>query len=481
MTIRGPGARPLLWSAIGTYAVGFGALSVLRHRAFGTGRFDLGNMVQAVWSTAHGHPLQITGLRGDQISRLGAHFDPILAAFTPLWLVWPSPDMLLVTQAVAVALGALPVFWLARKHLGGERAGVGFALAYLVYPPTEWLTVNEFHPVALACPLLLFAIWYLDEGCLLPFGAFALAAATTKEEIALVVAALGVWYALAHARPVAGAAVAGAGVAAALVAIEVVIPQFKRAGSSSFFTRYSEVGSTPGGIVHTALTDPWKIVTTAFTARGLGYLARLVLPLGALVLLAPLALIAALPELAVNLLSAATTQTSIRFHYTAGLIPVLVAAAIFGAKRLQRLRPRLPVATGVLALALVSSYLLGPIPVWRYFPGGQEHQAQAASVSEHDRIAARALQLIPSRAVVSATNSLGAHLSARRRVLSFPYLEDARWVAADETAPGYADRLAPLPTAVQLSWLRGNPEWRLVFERDGILIFQRVSPAASTP
>ena len=481
MTIRGPGARPLLWSAIGTYAVGFGALSVLRHRAFGTGRFDLGNMVQAVWSTAHGHPLQITGLRGDQISRLGAHFDPILAAFTPLWLVWPSPDMLLVTQAVAVALGALPVFWLARKHLGGERAGVGFALAYLVYPPTEWLTVNEFHPVALACPLLLFAIWYLDEGCLLPFGAFALAAATTKEEIALVVAALGVWYALAHARPVAGAAVAGAGVAAALVAIEVVIPHFNRAGSSSFFTRYSEVGSTPGGIVHTALTDPWKIVTTAFTARGLGYLARLVLPLGALVLLAPLALIAALPELAVNLLSAATTQTSIRFHYTAGLIPVLVAAAIFGAKRLQRLRPRLPVATGVLALALVSSYLLGPIPVWRYFPGGQEHQAQAASVSEHDRIAARALQLIPSRAVVSATNSLGAHLSARRRVLSFPYLEDARWVAADETAPGYADRLAPLPTAVQLSWLRGNPEWRLVFERDGILIFQRVSPAASTP
>ena len=66
----------------------------------------------------------------------------------------------------------------------------------------------------------------------------------------------------------------------ALVAIEVVIPHFNRAGTSSFFTRYSEVGSTPGGIVHTALTDPWKIVTTAFTGRGLGYLARLLLPLG---------------------------------------------------------------------------------------------------------------------------------------------------------------------------------------------------------
>jgi uncharacterized membrane protein len=263
----------------------------------------------------------------------------------------------------------------------------------------------------------------------------------------------------------------------ALIAIEIVIPHFNRAGTSSFFTRYSQVGSTPGGIVHTALTDPWKIVTTAFTGRGLGYLARLLLPLGGLALLAPLMLLAALPELAVNLLSAATTQTSIRFHYTAGLIPVLIAATVFGAKRIG---PRVPVASLVLVLCVVANYLLGPVPVWRYFPGGEQTQARAAEVTEHDRIAARALRLIPPHAVVSATNSLGAHLSARRRILSFPYLQDAQWVAADETAPGYADRLAPLPTAVQLSWLRRNPEWRLVFERDGILIFQRASSAAST-
>ena len=133
--------------------------------------------------------------------------------------------------------------------------------------------------------------------------------------------------------------IAAAGVAVALIAIELVIPHFNRAGTSSFFTRYSQVGSTPGGIVHTAVTNPWKIVTTAFTGRGLGYLARLVLPLGGLVVLAPLMLLAALPELAVNLLSAATTQTSIRFHYTAGLIPVLIAATVFGAKRVD---PRVP-------------------------------------------------------------------------------------------------------------------------------------------
>ena len=131
------------------------------------------------------------------------------------------------------------------------------------------------------------------------------------------------------------------------------------------------------------------------------------------------------------------------------------------------------VPTVAVVLALVSNYFLGAIPLWRYFPGGEQAQATAAHVGEHDRIAARALRLIPAGAVVSATNSLGGHLSARRRVLSFPFIQDATWIAADETSPGYADRLAPLPAAVQLSWLRRNPEWRLVFERDGILIFQR--------
>jgi uncharacterized membrane protein len=477
MVIRGAkNARLLLWSAIAAYAVGFSALSILRHRAFQTGRFDLGNMVQAVWSTAHGHPLQITGLRGDQISRLAAHFDPILVALAPLWLVWPSPDLLLVVQAVAVALGALPVFWLARKHLGSDRVGLGFALAYLLYPATQWLTLNEFHPVALACPLLLYAVWYLDEGRLLPFAVCGLLAAATKEEIALVVAGLGIWFALAHGHRLEGAAIAAAGAAVALVAIEVVIPHFNRAGSSSFFSRYGEVGGSPGGILRTAVTDPWKIVTTAVTGRGLGYLARLVLPLGLLVVFAPLLLLAAIPELAINLLSATTTQTSIRFHYTAGLIPVLVAAAVLGTGRLVRDRPGLasPVATGALVLALASNYALGAIPLWRYFPGGEQHDAYAAQVTRHDRSAARALRLIPGHAVVSATNTLGAHLSARHRVLSFPYIQDATWIAADETQPGYADRLAPLPTAVQLSWLRRNPEWRLVFERDGLLIFHRV-------
>ena len=470
-----PRPRALLWVAIGAYTAGFGALAILRYRAYNVGRFDLGNMAQAVWSTAHGHPLEITNLQGDQASRLGSHVDPILALFAPLWWIWPSPNMLVVVQALAIALGALPVFRLARKHLGSERAALGFSLAYLLYPAVQWLTLNEFHPVALACPLLLFAFWYLDEDRLVAFGVFAVLAALTKEEIPLVIAGMGVWYAVSRRRWRIGGAIAAAGVVLAAISVELVMPHFNEGASSSFYRRYGSLGDSPGEILKTLVLHPIRSLDTVFDHSGAHYLLELFLPLLLLGLAAPLALVAALPELGLNLLSSTSTQSSIHHHYTAGLIPPLFVATILGAARLTRSRPNLRPALAMAAVAtmVVANYVLGAVPLWRELPGGQQYEAYATHVSTHDRITDRALQLIPDDAVVSATNSLGSHLSARRRFLSFPYLEDAQWVAADETQPGYADRWDPLATAIDLAALRRNPDWRLVFSEDGVLVFKR--------
>jgi uncharacterized membrane protein len=461
----------LLWAAIGAYAVGFSALSVLRYRSFEVGRFDLGNMVQAVWSTAHGHPLQVTNLRGEQASRLAAHVDPILVLFAPLWRLWPSPSLLLTAQAVVVALGALPVFWLARKHLRSERAALGFALAYLVFPATQWMTLNEFHPVALACPLLLYAIWHLDEDRLLPFAAFGVLAALTREEVPLVIAGLGIWYAISHRRWPAGLAIALAGIAATALAVQVVIPHFHNGSESSFYGRYDAVGGSAAGIVRKLFTDPGRLLSVAFDHRGTHYLVDLVLPLAALPLLAPLMLIAIVPELALNLLSSVDAQSSIHFHYTAAEIPILFAAAILGASRFAR-RAEL-VATIAVVAAVAGNFLLGPLPLWRFVPGGETLQAKAAQVSNHDRIAERALKIIPAGAAVTATNSLGSHLSERSRIFSFPHVARAEWVAVDERKPSLGDHNSGREGLLRIQELRRDPRFRLVFDADGVLIFRR--------
>ena len=323
--------------------------------------------------------------------------------------------------------------------------------------------------------MLLFAFWFLDEDRLVPFAICAALACTTKEEIALAVAGLGLWYALARRRRVAGITIAIAGAAAAALALGVVAHY--NDGGDPFAGRYDEVGGSPTGILKTLVTDPLTIVRAAFDLDGLTYLLVLLVPLAFLPLAAPLALLPAIPDLALNLLSSTDTQTSIHFHYVAPLVPALFAAAIFAAARFDR-----PIVKPLVALVLVSNFVLGAIPLWGAIPGGEDLQANAALVSDHDRTATRALRLIPGDAVVSASNSLGAHLSDRRRFLSFPIRADATWIAVDERSPGYLDRFAPGPYAIAIARLRRDPDWKPVFDEDGVLVFRRESSAeAGTP
>ncbi len=467
--------QPLLSLAVSAFALGFGALSMLRHASFETGRFDLGNMAQAVWSTSHGRPLEATSLGGEQFVRLGAHFDPILALFAPLWWLWPSPNLLLAVQAAATALGALPVFWLARKHLGSERVALGLALAYLLSPALHWQTLSEFHPVALATPFLLFAIWYLDEQRMVPFLVFALLAVATKEHVGLAVAGLGAWYALSRRQWRAGALAAAGGVAVSALALGLVIPHFSPEGASSFYGRYAHVGGSAGGVARTLLEEPATVARALTEQRDAAFLLQLLLPVLGACLAAPLLLAAALPELLLNLLSATRTQTSIHFHYSAATLPFVYAGAVLGVARLARGRPRVAerAAGALVAVSLAAGYALGPLPVWAAFPGAERLATGTFDVSAHDRAALRATELVPDSAVVSTSNSLGGHLSERRRILSFPYLHDAEWVAVDETEPGYSDRIAPLPHAAAIARLRRDDAWRLVFSEDGVLVFRR--------
>ena len=105
---------------------------------------------------------------------------------------------------------------------------------------------------------------------------------------------------------------------------------------------------------------------------------------------------------------------------------------------------------------------------------GSHAQRGYEHVTAHDRLAEKALRLVPPSAVVSATNSLGAHLSARRRILSFPLLADATWIAVDATRPSYLDSTTKKRQAREaIAKVRRDPRWHAVFDRDGVTILSR--------
>ena len=439
----------------------FSVAGVLDYVGFRSAGYDLGNAVQAIWNTAHGRLLESTAENGEQFSRLGWHVDPLLTLFAPLWLVWSSPVILLVVQAAAVSAGALPVFWLARKHLHSERAAACFGLAYLAYPATQWNALDPnlgFHPVSLALPLLLYAIWWLDEERWIPFAIAAVLAAASNEQIPLVVGCLGLWYGLARKRPAVGVGLFAAGLAITAFDFLYLVPHYSMSGTNPFSDRYAGLGGSAGAVVKTSVLHPLKVAEVVFTGHKLVYLALLFIPLLGLCFRAPLLLLAAAPLLLINLLSSSTDQTSVWSHYAAATTAVLFGATIFGAAR-----TRDPArASGIVLAAVAVTAVLSP-----FWTAG--HVARDAVTGSGLLTAERhAVRLIPDGVPVSATNIISAHLSNRRRIMLFPNTRRAQWIAVDT-----ADAEGPISLPAEVRKVRRAGAFVTVYESNGVVVMRR--------
>ena len=467
----------MIWAAMLGWTVVLFAIVRDSYLGFRLGRFDLGNMVQAVWSTADGRPLEVTNwATGEQMVRLGFHVDPFLALLAPLWAVWPSPLSLALAQIVVVSLGALPVFWLARRHLGSERVAGLLAFGYLAYPWLAWSAVGAIHPVTFAIPLFLFCVWFLDTDRLVPFAVCSVLAMTTGELMGLAIAALGIWYALARGRRWAGGTIALLGAAWTFVAVYLVVPAFSGEGSV-YYGFYDEVGGSPQGVVRMVFTNPGTILGALFEGHDVAYLVWLGAPLLGLFFLAPGLAVVALPQLLANDLSDFRSMTDPRYHSVAAVIPFLIAATVLGIARLRTSR-RAFAAACVLVSSAVLALIVGP---WARAVGiaplGGRPTLPAARVAA----LGDAVSLVPESVPVSASNTVGSHLSSRRYFYSVPNLGSAEWIVVDLSDPWVVSADSPIltnhPEVVRAfaQRIERDPSWRKVFERDGVLVFRKLS------
>ncbi len=440
-------ATLLVWALVLAYAVGFSILSIRPHHALKTHMADLGQMDLAIWNTAHGRFVQ--EIKGEQIStRLTDHVEPIFVLIAPVFWLWDDVRALLVLQSAVIALGAWPVYWLARRRLrslaseGWAEAGaLLFVLAYLLSPPLEAANLAEFHAVPLGVLPILLALWWAEQGRWGRFAAACLVTAAVKEEMALLSVMLGGWGAThawraGRASPGRWIGVGVSIVAAAwfVIATFVIIPAHAATvygdAASVYFQRYGELGDSVADIARSLLTRPglvWAIVSEPARLR---YLGGLLASVGGLALLGPEILLLAAPLLAANLLSAYPAQYSGEFHYSAPLVPYLTAAAIVGAERAARglrrlLRGNERLALGALMLWLLA-WTLGYHRAEGWTPLGGEFRWP--EVTAHARLAERFFAQIPAAAPVSATTALYPHLSHRERIYKFPALADADYV-----------------------------------------------------
>ena len=399
-------------------------ISLYRHNHFASNAFDLAVQDQTVWGYSRFEFIYNTVLGIPNL--LGDHFHPILIVLAPFMWLWNSAGVLLVAQAVLLALAAIPVYLWAERELGGAGA-VAFTVAYLCFWGVLAGVIYDFHHVAFAVPAISFALYATltrNNVLLIPS---LLVAMLTREDVTLTLIALGVYILVVQRRWIVGAAIVVVNTAWLAALLGVIIPALGGGVAYRHWT-YDALGSTPLNAALNVVRHPLDSIKLLFTPAEKtrvwvgSFLAFAVLPLASPIL------IVAIPSFLERFWSSSSNFWSFHFQYSMLPAPILAFAAIDTCARIQRLlKGRLPQLTGLampVAAATTSLVLtfvfIRPLAEFTTYPS----DARSAEIQS-------CLNVIPPDASVTASNTLVPHLSHRDQIYEISLRSTADYIVID--------------------------------------------------
>lgn len=407
---------PTLGWMMGLSAIVLLVCSSVRHLLFQSTALDLGYFDQAVYLISQGQ-VPIVSFWGYHV--MGGHADWILYGVAGLYKLYPTIYWLFGIQAIALSLGALPSWHLARQAGLSEGQARAIALAYLLYPVIFNLNLFDFHPEVIALPLFLAAVLAVRADRL---GWFVLCLGLIlgcRDALSLTVAAMGVWLLLWERKYWAGAIALGLGLAWFGFVTQWLIPQFRPAGVESV-ARYSYLGGSLREILQNLVLRPDLLLGKVFSRETLGYLGLLVAPV--LWGLAPrqlAAMVVTIPTLGMNILSDLSLQRDLLHQYSLPAIPFLILSAIAGVAAGQTLlrRPR-----WIMLWSLVSFVALAKFGFFgaRYLSRLDSWSAFRSAIAQ-----------ISAQTSVLTNSYLVPHLTHR------PQIEYTRWMKPPESLAQY--------------------------------------------
>ncbi|MGQ0847462.1 MAG: DUF2079 domain-containing protein [Sporichthyaceae bacterium] len=467
------GGRGWIWLlAVGLFAL-YATISIRRHYTLHTTGYDLGIFEQAVRSYASGN-LPTSEIKGPDFPILGDHFSPVLALIAPIYRVFPSATTLLVVQAALLAVAAVPIATTAQRLLGRAAAlvvALGYGLSWGIAATVGF----DFHEVAFAVPLLAFAACAIVEDRPRAAVLWALPLVAVKEDLGLTLLVVGVLVLWRCRRPVLGGSAALAGVLGFVLAVFLVLPANNPDGRFAYWKNVGGGGSeeSGGGLLDLAQRISVGLVDPEPKAI---LLIVLLAPTAFVALRSPILLLA-LPTLAWRLLSERWEYSTLEFHYSAVLMPIVFVAFVDGLRRWTgpghegRRREALVVSAAVTALLVPSNTFAEAFKpsTWKGEPRVGDSRAVLAE--------------IPDDAIVMASNRLAPHLTNRAEVSVFGWPDARRnpeWIVVDNGEPiGYPlERREAQDALIEQAEEAG---YERVEERGDFVLFKRVDPAAEFP
>ncbi len=425
--------------AVGLVTVWWYVQSSYYHANYLLGFNDFGHFAQRVANTAAGRGVL---LETPVLPMFWDHFNPGLIALVPLWKLFPTAHLFFALQAVSLSVGAIAVWAMARRLEFDRFSALVMGLAWLVQPVLGQMNVAYtygWHPISLAIPFMLAALWSLLAHRPWLALACSLCAMSMEEGVIAVVAlfcagctAQLLWLGTKSRaqdevadRQVLGLSATLWSVAAAFAVVAFLVV-YRFSGIAEFQTgRFVALGNTALEVLFSPVMRPSAFWGAIFRWDKLAFCLSLWLPcfLPAVLLGWRWMLPTVLP-LMVLIVWDHKPATSLAFQYSSTLLPLFWLAAMAGGQHAPRLS-----SVGALTTGLVMSLYVGQMPYssptlldvigHTYGIAGDElerPQVRNAKDPDGQWLTTQVLKIRLDQSEVLATGRVAAHLVGNRDV-----------------------------------------------------------------
>ncbi len=400
-----------MWILIALYCVLVSLLCLLKFANYGYNALDLGIYNQVFYNSAQGNFFDFTI---HPHSYLGDHFEIFIVLLLPFYLLWPSPQTLLIIQTVFLALAAWPLYLIASARLGKKYALV-MGLIFLFSPLILNTNLFEFHLLALAIFFLLWAFYFFEKNKFGWWLVLALLALTIREDVALVLIMFSLLAFLEKKSWPWKIWPAGLGLFWFIITLKI-ISALNTYGQYKFFYYYQWLGANWSEAFHNIFTKPLLIVQRFFSPDNIVLTIILIVLFAGLPLKRPKFLWLGLLPFVQLTLASFPKMPILETHYTSLLILPLFIGTIYGlAKTKQSQKPIFLLI--LTTITLYSAFTLGPVGGVFKFIINEKPETKLSIALKNELV-----QQIPSRAKVVATYDYLTRLSGRPDVFSLHYV-----------------------------------------------------------
>lgn len=504
-----------VYISCGIYILIFGLMGVLQCQALSVSHIDSVIFERLYWNTLHGRFAMIdTGT-----NFTAEHVSLTMYLLLPLYALWPCLELVSVFQTAMIGIGGIPAYLIAREVLKRRPVAFCFTVAYLLNPALHYsnseIRDTIFDPNTFSAALILWSFygalrkkWWLYLG----MGALAM---WTREDVCVSVFMIGLYVAFIQRDWKAGLGSASMGIGWLALCLVVVIPSVRaRHGQHvhpHVFMYFAHMGDEMGmeegkdfgfgHMVKYALTEPKGMLLRLTSHRDIQFFTDLALPFGFLALLAPEALLMAVPAFALSMLADERWEpnVSIMFWYHIVHIPLVFIASIMGASRapsllrwLQIKWPRLATlnvkpaeltrALGILVVccSFVMSVMISKWPLTiSFWDSADFYRHYSKYLSPEETLWVPEIQaLIPKSESVVATRYLTQKFSHHSDVFRFPAgIAEVNWVIVnrnDRSFHGYTFHGVDFSGDMNaIKNLQESDDFEVAYEKGPLIVFHR--------